>query len=164
MTKAPIPESTPIVTPTPTTQPIPMNQPNRSFFHPHSRVHPPSGGPMMTVQSAKAECDINNILSQYRRTGILTHVTASRPTYEDLPSDLDYQASMNMLLEAQAAFQGLPAKVRDHFGNDPTRLLIALRDPDQADKLREFGILKPPPNPAASVVVTPTPASDPPAS
>lgn len=111
----------------------------------------------MTIQSAKAECDINNILSQYRRTGIVTHVTTARPSYEDLPDPMDYQQSMNLLLDAQAAFAGLPSKVRDHFGNDPIRLLAAIQDPAQADQLREFGILAPlPPAPA--------PAPTPPAS
>lgn len=131
-----------------------------TLYHPHSRVLAPIGENSMAIQSAKAECDIKNILSKYRRTGILTHVTNARPTYEDLPSDVDYQASMNLLIDAQSAFAGLPARVRDFYGNDPLRLLQALQDPNQADQLREFGILRQlektpppggdiPPNPAS---------------
>lgn len=126
-----------------------------TLYVPHKRVVADVGGATRTIQSAKAECDINNILSQYRRTGIITHVAANRPTYSDLPSDLDYQQAMNTLIVAQGAFAGLPAKVRDHFNNDPARLLVALSDPEQADKLREFGILNPLPAP------TPTPDPSP---
>lgn len=135
------------------TEPVQLKH---TLYHPHERVVAVTGDHSMSIQSAKAECDINNILSQYRRTGIVTHVSANRPTYSDLPSGLDYQQAMNTLIEAQGAFAGLPAKVRDHFANDPARLLVALADPEQADKLREFGILNPLPSAAPA-----PPASEP---
>lgn len=133
-------------------------QVQHTLYYPHQRVVAEIGETTRTIQSAKAECDINNILSQYRRTGIITHVSNNRPTYGDLPSDLDYQQAMNTLLEAQGAFAGLPSKVRDYFANDPARLLVALADPEQADKLREFGILNPLP-PATVPDPKPDPAS-----
>lgn len=104
---------------------------------------PPGGaGQMRTKQSHKAECDIHNILGQYRRTGIITHVAAMRPTYEDLPAGVDFQQAMNTILEAQAVFQDLPAKVREHFRNDPALFLGAFQDEKQHDTLREYGLLK----------------------
>lgn len=106
-------------------------------------VFAPSGGELMTKQSMKNECDINNILSQYKKTGIITHVQAARPTYEDLPDASDFQEAQNLLIEASHAFDALPSKVRDFYQNDPYRFLDAIGDPDQHDKLREFGVLKP---------------------
>lgn len=135
----------------------PTLPPLRTLYFNRERVLTPVGDRSLTVQSAAAECDINNILSQYRRTGIVTHVTQARPSYEDLPDAMDYQQSMNTLMEAQSAFAGLPAKVRDHYGNDPLRLLQALSDPNQADQLREFGILRPA-RPNDQVVVAPAPS------
>jgi phage internal scaffolding protein len=113
------------------------------FYIPHSRVTFDCGDKLITKQSHKAECDIHNILKQYQRTGIITHVAKARPTFTDLPDNIDYQTAMNTIIEAQDAFALLPAKVRDHFGNDPARFLGAFSDPKQADTLREFGLLKP---------------------
>lgn len=133
------------------------------FYHPHPRVTFNSGTTLVTKQAFKAECDINNILKQYQRTGIISHVQNARPTYTDLPSDLDYQQSMNTLIAAQQAFDGLPSKVRDRFGNDPLQLLRALQDPDQADYLREVGILNPKEAPQGVPDPVRPPAGTPPA-
>lgn len=112
------------------------------FHRARIRVSQAGGGELVTKQSHKAECDIHNILGQYRRTGIITHVQAARPTYADLPDGLDFQASMNLILQAQETFAALPAKVRDHFKNDPGVFLAAFQDPAQDDVLRSFGLLK----------------------
>lgn len=105
------------------------------------RVSLDCGDEAVTKQSHKAECDINNILRQYQRTGILTHVQNARPTYGDLPSDVDFQQAMNTILEAESAFLALPSKVRAHFDNDPERFLASFYDPAQAEDLRRFGLL-----------------------
>lgn len=105
------------------------------------RVSFSCGDEVITKQSHKAECDINNILKQYQRTGIITHVQNARPTYEDLPSNIDFQQAMNTVLEAERAFLALPGKVRAHFDNDPERFLAAFYDPNQLDTLRGFGLV-----------------------
>lgn len=107
------------------------------------------GDQLITKQSHKEECDIYNILRQYQRTGIITHVQNARPTYQDLPSNVDYQSAMNTLIQADAAFAALPAKVRDHFDNDPAAFLAAFSDPKQEATLRGFGLLRPLPEMAA---------------
>lgn len=113
------------------------------FYRPHSRVSLDCGKESVTKQSHKAECDIHNILRQYQRTGLVTHVTNARPTYSDLPNISDFQEAIHLVMEAEAAFGALPARVRDAFSNDPAQLLAAMQDPSQADRLREFGLLKP---------------------
>lgn len=120
------------------------------------RVQVDFGTELITKQAHKAECDINNILNQYKRTGIITHVQSARAIYTDLPSDVDYQQSLNTLMAAEAAFLDLPAVVRDHFHNDPAQFLAAFGDDKQADKLREFGLLR------AAEPSPPLPASPPP--
>lgn len=111
------------------------------FYRKHKRVFAPVGTRSRTKQSHKDECDINNILRQYQRTGIITHVRNARGTYEDLPSGVDFQAAMNTILEAEAAFENLPAAVRDHFANDPQRFLAAFQDEKQRPALEEFGLI-----------------------
>lgn len=133
-----------------------------SFYRPHERFYTDVGTESMTKQSHKAECDIHTILSQYQKTGIITHITNNQPLYTELPDEMDYQSSLNLILDAQDRFSTLPSVVRDFFGNDPGRFLAAFNDSDpaMADKLREFGLL----NPAAPidpVIVTPPSSSSP---
>lgn len=124
------------------------------FYRPHARVVAPVGEVSMTKQSMKAECDINNILSQYKKTGMITHIKNNAPLYVDLPDAIDYQTSLNILMQADVAFAALPSKVRDRFGNDPERFLAAFSDPALLPELRELGLLKPKrpedPRPAAA--------------
>lgn len=120
------------------------------------RIHPSHDPKLVTKQASKKECDIYEILKQYQRTGILTHVTPHQPRFEDLPEGLDYQQALNQVIEADAAFALLPAAVRDHFHNQPLELLQALHDPAQADQLREFGILRQPPLPPAEQTSPPS--------
>ena len=74
------------------------------FYRPHARVITETGDISMTKQSHKDECDINRILSQYKKTGIITHINNNQHMYTDLPSDVDYQSSLNTILSAQDSF------------------------------------------------------------
>lgn len=116
-----------------------------SFYVPHSRVMLDCGTQEITKQSHKQECDINFILKQYQRTGILSHINNNSPLYTDLPDNYDYQESLHIIMRAQDSFASLPSKVRDYFENDPSKFLAAFSDASQADKLREFGLLNPAP-------------------
>jgi len=111
------------------------------------RTPAPSGGPLVTKQSHKAECDINNILSQFKKTGVINHISQLKPEYSELPDNIDYQSALNIQIQADEAFLQLPSVVRRYFNNDPAMLLAALNDPDQHDKLVEYGILNPKPAP-----------------
>lgn len=135
---------------------MPFNRADRK------RVTLDTGEELITKQSHKDECDIHNILGQYKKTGIITHVQSARPQYTDLPSDMDYQSSLNTLMQAEQAFAELPATVRDHFHNDPGEFLAAFSDEKQEDKLREFGLItsekkETPPKPAQTA---PEPSSE----
>lgn len=130
---------------------------SKSHHYPRRRHLVDTGDVQMTKQSHKAECDIYTILNQYQRTGIITHVQSARPQYTDLPDPEDYQTSLHVLMEAQEAFAGLPARVRAHFSNDPGEFLAAFNDPAQYDQLREFGLLKPK-EAVGDPTATPTPA------
>ena len=64
--------------------------PRRSFYLPHKRVQydgsdPGTGEvlPSATKQEFKAECDVNNILKQYKATGMIRHVAAQAGVYQD---------------------------------------------------------------------------------
>lgn len=120
------------------------------FYRPHERVTLDCGEELITKQSHKAECDIHNILKQYQRTGIITHINSHSPQYLDLPSSLDLQDAISLVNQAENAFAALPSSVRERYANDPARFLAAFQDPDQAEFLREVGLLHPKPAPAPS--------------
>lgn len=128
-----------------------------SFYIKHSRVTLDCGTEEITKQGHKDECDIHKILNQYKRTGILTHITTRQALYADLPDCSDYQSSINTVLEGQEAFATLPASVRDRFKNDPANFLAAIGDPSMRAELEELGVFKKrAPEPSAS----PVPASE----
>lgn len=117
------------------------------FYIPHPRVTLDCGDEEITKQSHKQECDINFIINQYQRTGLFTHINPQEPMYADLPEVMDYQESLNTIMRAEESFASLPSEVRDYFQNDPAAFLAAFGDPDQAEKLRELGLLKKLPTP-----------------
>jgi phage internal scaffolding protein len=120
------------------------------FYRKHNRVFAPVGMYSLTEQSHKDSCDINNILSQFKMTGIVSHINRSQPMYGDLPDYVDYQDALHTVDKGSEAFASLPSVVRDRYGNDPYKFLAALKDPAQQDQLREWGILKSKPAPAPS--------------
>lgn len=150
-------------------------KPVLDFYRPHRRsdtwytgelTNPITGEvftpPRRVKQEFAAECDINNILKQYKLTGQIRHINekAAQGAYEDLPDPIEFQDAMNLVLVSEASFATLPAHVRDRFGNDPTQFLSFLADPANQDEAIKLGLAKdnrPPPDP-------PTPPPPPPPS
>lgn len=109
-----------------------LNHKTGEFFKPVSRVK----------QNHLAECDINNILKQYSATGQLKHINAKAQmgAYRDLPDDIDFQTSLNIVRAGEIAFASLPAKTRDRFGNDPAEFLMFMADPVNQDEAIKLGL------------------------
>lgn len=137
-----------------------------TFYRPHDRVSfdnaDPNTGeilPSMTKQSFVAECDINNIVKQFSQTGMLTHVreNAAMGQYLDLPDEIDFQSALNTVELGHRAFDSLPSKIRDRFGNDPLQFLAFLADDSNRDEAISLGLINaPPPAPAAATVADAT--------
>lgn len=100
--------------------------------------------PSMTKQAFVEQCDINNILKQFKLTGQITHMAANaaQGAYMDLPDELDYQASMNTILQGNEAFASLPSKVRTRFDNDPAQFLAFMADERNAEEIVQLGLAK----------------------
>lgn len=120
----------------------------------------------LAQQQFKAECDVNNIMKRYQATGVITHVNGRQPEFGDFSNPVDFQTSLNTVIESQAMFAELPAELRDRFGNDPLQLLEFLADEDNRDEAIKLGIVKAPepiPEPmAVRVVADPADTSSPP--
>lgn len=94
----------------------------------------------MTKQAFAEECDINNILKKYNKTGILPHLAKADPRYGDFSTVPDYQDALNTVLHAQTQFAALPAHARDRFANDPSRFLAFAQDPTNNAELVAMGL------------------------
>lgn len=125
------------------------------------RVVTENTGEIITKQYMKDECDINNILNNYKKTGVITHFASRQGEYLDCPSGIDLQAAYDLAASANEMFSELPALVRDAFDNSPRKLLDALRDPGQADRLEQLGVTKRKAPPASGPGSSPVPGSGP---
>ncbi len=102
----------------------------KTRFKPHEprKYGTKQEGESLTQQQFKAECDVNNILAKYKRTGMLTHIHKHQGNFGDFSSIEDYQTSLGKLMQAQQNFESLPSELRAKFENDPAKLISFLSD------------------------------------
>lgn len=112
-------------------------------------------GETMTNQESKEECDINNILAKYNKTGVLPTLIKQNPIYGDFSEALDYQQSLEVISKAEMQFKALPAKARDKFQNDPVKFLEFVHDPKNAKEMEELGLATKKETTTTPVVTTP---------
>lgn len=98
-------------------------------------------GPGLTEQAHKKECDMNYILKDYRKTGLIRHAKEYQGKYDDV-SVQDFQEAMFTVKNAQNMFNELPADIRQRFGNDPGAFLGFVQNPDNKTEMEKMGILK----------------------
>lgn len=96
--------------------------------------------PSLAKQSFKDECDINNIVGQFRTKGLLTHVAQGQPKYLDVSAVPDFRAALTHVNNVRSYFMGLPADLRSEFGNDPAAFMDGLNDPETREYLATYGI------------------------
>lgn len=109
----------------------------------------------LTQQQFVEECDINNIVNNYLKTGEITHLAASSPLYADVTEIPDFQSALNFVIEAGNAFMDLPSKIRERFNNDPQKLMDFISDNENREEAIRLGLIEapePPPAPSATPV------------
>ncbi|AZL82816.1 internal scaffolding protein [Apis mellifera associated microvirus 16] len=116
----------------------------RKRFDDHSRVSDATalvtGDETLVKQSFKDECDINLIVERNKATGLLTHVREGQPMYGDFTAVTNYEAALQVVIEAENMFADLPSHVRDFFANNPAEFVNFASNPENADKLVEMGL------------------------
>lgn len=98
-------------------------------------------GPGKTEQAHKRQTDINYILNDYRKTGLVKHAAKHQGTYDDMPA-VDFQEAMFKVTQAQQMFETLPGDIRKRFGNDPGAFLEFVQDPNNVDEMAKLGMLR----------------------
>lgn len=79
-----------------------------------------------TQQSFKDECDINNIMARYLKTGQLPQ-SSGEPVYLDTTA-IDFQAAQDLVARTRGEFSRLSAEERDSYGNSPELWLEAMAE------------------------------------
>lgn len=116
----------------------------RSVYAPRERQPIMEFDKSAAKQAFKDECDINNIMSKYYKTGLISHVAQYPGGYDELPESIEYQEALNMIIAAEDAFASLPSSIRTQFENDPAEFLAFVDDPNNQDELVKMGLASAP--------------------
>lgn len=132
---------------------------------PHAITFPDKG---RTKQSHRDECDINQIMKRFEKTGMIEHTNQFQGNYGNFTEvPPDYQSAVDLVRAADEMFLTIPAKVRSVFDNDAGRFLAFVQDPANVEQMYELGLAKRPPTPPAPETPAEPPkaakAADPPA-
>ena len=131
--------------------------------HTHDRVqlHFPEGEGR-TKQSFKDECDVNQIMKRWQKTGEMNHLNNFSPTYGDFTNADDYLSATLKCKQAESDFDALSANIRNRMGNNPANLLAFMADPANLEEAVSLGLVqKPADPPAPPAAPAPAPANPP---
>lgn len=98
-------------------------------------------GESLTQQHFKDECDINNIIRNYTKTGIFPIEEGVEPQYGDYSSVPEYLDAMNIIVRAKEQFEALPSDVRRKFDNDPAQMLEFVSKKENIKECVDLGLL-----------------------
>jgi phage internal scaffolding protein len=98
-------------------------------------------GPGLTEQAHKNETDMNYILRDYQRTGLIKHAKLNEGRYDDIAVQ-DFQEAMFIVKNAQDMFDQLPSNIRKRFQNNPAEFLAFVQNPENEQEMRFLGILE----------------------
>lgn len=116
----------------------------RAGFNCHRPCDTVPEGVSLTKQSFRDESDINMMMDRFQKTGVLDEDRVPvGARYIDCTGILSYQESLQVVTEAEEAFNGLDAKVRRRFDNDPAQMIAFLQDPASEAEARDLGLLEP---------------------
>jgi hypothetical protein len=93
-----------------------------------------------TEQAHKKQCDMNYILRNYQKTGLITHSKKYQGAYDDVEVQ-DFNDAMLIVDKATNMYQDLPSNIRERF-NGPVDFIKFVNNPGNADEMKRMGILR----------------------
>ena len=123
----------------------------RSRFAAETDKHPGVvfNAPTLCQQHFRDECDINNIMARFMKTGLLPSVNSGSYDFFDAGESLTYHDACNLIAKADEVFGSLPASVRARFNNDPGEYLAFFEHPENYEEAVKLGFAFPKPPAAA---------------
>lgn len=88
-------------------------------------------------------CQTDTIIRKYNTMGINPFIASGGSEYLDTTEIPSFVVAQNSQVKVREYFEGLPSDIRLEFNNDPVQFVEAVLDPQNADYLREIGVLEP---------------------
>lgn len=88
-------------------------------------------------------CQTDTIIRKYNMMGVNPFIASGSSQYLDTTQIPDFICANNAQVKVKEYFEGLPADVRLEFNNDPMQFAEVVSDPQNADYLRDIGVLAP---------------------
>lgn len=105
----------------------------------HKKVGFKTTAKSLTKQSFTEECDINNIMKKYQKTGALDHLNKHEASY-GFATSLSFQEALDTVEKGQTMFDELPSSIRTKFDNDPGIFLDFVQDENNMAEMVELGL------------------------
>ena len=102
----------------------------------------------------KKPSDINYIMSQYQKTGMLPGFSKKNPQFIDETTIPDFLTAFEVVTAAKELFNELPAIVRRAMDNNPANLEAFCSDPENQDFLVKHGVMEIPSVPEEKPLLT----------
>lgn len=116
------------------------SEPQTFNHYAHRKITVDCSSPKLTEQHHAKACDINNIVAQFQKTGIMPQ-SFKIPNYLDNTSTPDLVDVFYTVQEAQEAFLTLPSNIRKLMDNDPAQMERFMLNPENTDILKKHGLL-----------------------
>lgn len=113
--------------------------------------------PGLTKQAFMPECDINNIIKKFEKTGMVNHLNEKQPFYGDVSNIASYADAINIVQEAEDLFMKMSPGIREKFNNDPEKMIAFLNDPKNIDEAIKLGMASKRPEMASTEPNAPVP-------
>lgn len=88
-------------------------------------------------------CQTDTIIRKYNMMGVNPFIASGGSQYLDTTEIPSFVVAQNSQVKVREYFEGLPSDIRLEFNNDPAQFSEAVLDPQNADYLREIGVLAP---------------------
>ena len=88
-------------------------------------------------------CQTDSIIRKYNMMGVNPFISAGGSQYLDTTQIPEFFVAQNAQVKVKEYFEGLPSDIRLEFNNDPMHFAEVVSDPQNAEYLREIGVLAP---------------------
>ena len=98
--------------------------------------------PSLADPSFQDQCDVNNIVKRFLRTGELGHTASRQGRFIDVSNTPSMFDGMNQIHRAEEAFHRLPKEIKDRF-KGPKDMIQFMQNPENMDECIELGLMVP---------------------
>ena len=95
-----------------------------------------------TEQHHADSCNIENILAEYDRTGVVSNINKAVAQYGDFSEVNEFQESQNMVIQYSNAFMELPSEIREQFNNDAGSFFEFASNPANKEQMQSMGLIE----------------------